>query len=90
MSLIDVFSAKGFPASPHLVDRKKSAVVKKISAEAASSTSRLTALPATTNKTIFFLPGVDIKVIFFVDIVTVNVFLIFLCEESKTYFLWDV
>jgi len=55
-----VHSTKGFPSSPHMVDRKKSAVGKKMSIE--TSASRLAALPVTTNKTVFFLPGVDIKV----------------------------
>jgi len=63
MGCIGVSSAKGFPSSPHLVDRKKSGVGKKMSVEtSAVSASRLAALPVTTNKTIFFLPGVDIKV----------------------------
>lgn len=57
---IGVCSMKGFPSSPHLVDRKKSAVAKKLSNE--TSAARLAALPVTTNKTVFFLPGVDIKV----------------------------
>jgi len=65
MVFINVSSTKGFQTSPHLAERKKSAVAKKMSGDTvASSTSRMTALPVTTNKTIFFLPGVDVKVTF--------------------------
>ena len=60
VACVDASSTKGFSSSPHLADRKKSAIAKKLSNE--TSASRLAALPVTTNKTIFFLPGVDIKV----------------------------
>jgi len=60
---VAVSSTKGFPSSPNLVERKKSAVGKKLVSEtSAASVSRLAAFPVTTNKTVFFLPGVDIKV----------------------------
>jgi len=60
MAFTCVSSTKGFTSSPHLADRKKTAIAKKISNE--TSASRLAALPVTTNKTVFLLPGVDIKV----------------------------
>lgn len=70
-------STKGFPSSPHLGERKKSAIGKKMSIETlAASASRLAALPATTNKTVFFLPGVDIKVCLLLFL------FIFSCEQT--------
>jgi len=71
-------STKGFPASPHLGERKKSAVMKK-SNETSATSSRLAALPVTTNKTVFFLPGVDIKVCLLLFL------LISICESRQMF-----
>jgi len=92
MAFIVVFSTKGFPSSPHLVDRKKSGVAKKISNEA--SASRLAALPVTTNKTVFFLPGVDIKVclllLFLLIVICALTLMVGHQEEHPTYKTFEV